>query len=425
MPRSMSTGPGAFGVPCDFDRRRRRAARGSAPAGSPAPGSVRPCASCASARRRGPDSRRMRQPGGHAQRRAAPAPRPASDRAQAERALRSVSGRPATMRRSVSGTLADRASAALDRRWSPRSSDRVVALAQRQVAAVVELRRLDRVGRQAQRQADVGDTDQAVARPCRCGEHQRADRRPWRPAPPAHRPPAPLRPRPGGRIHPAAIRHIRRPGPAAAPSPTPGAANPRPGACRRRRGRRRRARTAPAATLQHVLQALGLQLQRVLRAGHGEVTRGPQRLARGWRRAPAASRSTPATGASSTQAAAISGSAARSCAAGSRRPRLDSSVIAYPLQRTPVWPKPPLPRSLCSKVSTTCKSARTIGNSSNCAMRSPGSMAKLGRAAVPGADQQRALVVGVDQPGAVAQHDAVLVAQPRARQDHARTGAGP
>ncbi|MCY1452409.1 hypothetical protein D9M71_693250 [compost metagenome] len=37
-------------------------------------------------------------------------------------------------------------------------------------------------------------------------------------------------------------------------------------------------------------------------------------------------------------------------------------------------------------------------------------------AAVPGADQQRALVIGIDQAGAVAQRDAVAVAQAGARQ---------
>ncbi|KAG0944158.1 hypothetical protein G6F31_014629 [Rhizopus arrhizus] len=39
-------------------------------------------------------------------------------------------------------------------------------------------------------------------------------------------------------------------------------------------------------------------------------------------------------------------------------------------------------------------------------------------ATVPDADQQRPLVVGVDQAGTVAEHDAVAVAQPRTRQDH-------
>mmetsp|Transcript_24152 Transcript_24152/g.58678 ORF Transcript_24152/g.58678 Transcript_24152/m.58678 type:complete len:236 (-) Transcript_24152:173-880(-) len=42
---------------------------------------------------------------------------------------------------------------------------------------------------------------------------------------------------------------------------------------------------------------------------------------------------------------------------------------------------------------------------------------EFGLAAVPAADHQLALVVAVDQPDEVAQHDAVLVAQARARQD--------
>src|SRR5690554_5835083 len=42
-----------------------------------------------------------------------------------------------------------------------------------------------------------------------------------------------------------------------------------------------------------------------------------------------------------------------------------------------------------------------------------------GAAAVPGRDHQLALVVGVDQPHQVAQHDAMFVAKTRARQDQA------
>ncbi|MNV74117.1 hypothetical protein D3C71_1673130 [compost metagenome] len=43
-----------------------------------------------------------------------------------------------------------------------------------------------------------------------------------------------------------------------------------------------------------------------------------------------------------------------------------------------------------------------------------------GVAAVPARHHQLALVVRVDQPDQVAQHDAVLMAQARARQDHRR-----
>ena len=51
-------------------------------------------------------------------------------------------------------------------------------------------------------------------------------------------------------------------------------------------------------------------------------------------------------------------------------------------------------------------------------MRSIGCTVNVGAAAVPAAHHQRALVVAVDQADQVAQHDAVFVAQARARQDH-------
>ena len=46
----------------------------------------------------------------------------------------------------------------------------------------------------------------------------------------------------------------------------------------------------------------------------------------------------------------------------------------FPRQRTPVWPKPPWPRVLSSKVSTTCSCARTTGSNTSCATRSPGAI---------------------------------------------------
>ncbi|MNR21009.1 hypothetical protein D3C85_1378830 [compost metagenome] len=42
---------------------------------------------------------------------------------------------------------------------------------------------------------------------------------------------------------------------------------------------------------------------------------------------------------------------------------------------------------------------------------------EFGLATVPAGDHQRALVIGVDQADQIAQHDAVFVAQARARQD--------
>ena len=44
-----------------------------------------------------------------------------------------------------------------------------------------------------------------------------------------------------------------------------------------------------------------------------------------------------------------------------------------------MWPNPPLPRALSSKVSTTCRLARTIGTTTSCATRSPGSIVKGAR----------------------------------------------
>jgi hypothetical protein len=54
-------------------------------------------------------------------------------------------------------------------------------------------------------------------------------------------------------------------------------------------------------------------------------------------------------------------------------------LFPIPYQRTPVWPKPPEPRALASKVSTTCKRARTMGMTTSCAMRSPGWIVKDSR----------------------------------------------
>ena len=47
-----------------------------------------------------------------------------------------------------------------------------------------------------------------------------------------------------------------------------------------------------------------------------------------------------------------------------------------PCHRTPVWPKPPVPRALSAKVSTTCRLTRTTGSTMTWAMRSPGWMVK-------------------------------------------------
>ena len=84
----------------------------------------------------------------------------------------------------------------------------------------------------------------------------------------------------------------------------------------------------------------------------------------------------------------------------------------------PVEPKPPAPRALAANSSTTSNSTCTTGTTTSCAMRSSGWMVNARLAAVPQRDHQRPLVVGVDQADQVAEHDAVLRAEARARQDH-------
>ena len=83
-------------------------------------------------------------------------------------------------------------------------------------------------------------------------------------------------------------------------------------------------------------------------------------------------------------------------------------------------PNPPVARSLASNASTTRKAACATGTITSCASRSSGCSVNGSRAAVPAAHHQRALVVGVDQADQVAEHDAVLVAEARARKDHRR-----
>jgi hypothetical protein len=92
----------------------------------------------------------------------------------------------------------------------------------------------------------------------------------------------------------------------------------------------------------------------------------------------------------------------------------------YPARKLyfrPVLPNPPSARALASKLSTTRKRACATGTITR---REPVERVQHERfvSAIPAAHHQRALVVGVDQSRQVAEHDAVLVAEPRARQDH-------
>ena len=75
---------------------------------------------------------------------------------------------------------------------------------------------------------------------------------------------------------------------------------------------------------------------------------------------------------------------------------------------------------LASNASTISSSTCTTGTTTICAMRSPGSIVNGAVAAVPARHHHLPLVVGVDQPDEVAEHDAVLVAEPGARQQHGR-----
>ena len=96
-------------------------------------------------------------------------------------------------------------------------------------------------------------------------------------------------------------------------------------------------------------------------------------------------------------------------------------AVSGPLARCqcrPECPKPPAPRCDAAKSSTTSSSTCTTGTTTSCAMRSPGRMVNGSRAAIPARHHELSLVVRIDEPDEVAEHDAVLVTQTRARQDH-------
>ena len=90
------------------------------------------------------------------------------------------------------------------------------------------------------------------------------------------------------------------------------------------------------------------------------------------------------------------------------------------LSARPVEPKPPSPRSLASNDVDDAE----LGLHHRHDHQLGDALERLDRerrcAAVPAAHHQRALVVGVDQADQVAEDDAVLVAEPRARQQHRR-----
>ena len=90
----------------------------------------------------------------------------------------------------------------------------------------------------------------------------------------------------------------------------------------------------------------------------------------------------------------------------------------------PVEPNPPAPRALSPEnASTTASAGRRTGTNISCANRSPGcsTMGSVpGGIAVPGADQDRARVVGVDQAHEIAEDEPAPVAHAGAGQDQGR-----
>ena len=332
-------------------------------------------------------------------------------------------GNAAATRRSLPGILAASASAPPASAVSPRSRTVAAALAQGEIAVVRQLGLIETGADALQRQQHVGDAHQLLADLGRCRHRQL--RRALVLHHPRHRLAGGDR-RFGGREPAVAglrqlpvltceircqdLRLLRR-----RPSP-------RPGACRPSPGRRPPAPPAwpaspgaPAVRMYSVFSAAAADCGgRVADLLHG--------IATGFGRDAAASRSTPATAATRPLATATTGNNCFSEACSWARLGIRFGHRFSPCQRTPVWPKPPAPRALVSNSSTTCNVARTIGNTTSCAMRSPGCDRESLAAAVPDADQQRALVVGIDQPGAVAQHDPVLMAQAGARQDHRAHG---
>ena len=133
-----------------------------------------------------------------------------------------------------------------------------------------------------------------------------------------------------------------------------------------------------------------------------------------------------------TAALAATKRAGEGSARGSSTPTSSATASCTPSTRSsvdgqcrPEWPKPPAPRSDAANSSTISSSTCTTGTTTSCAMRSPGLDRERLRAAVPARHHQLSLVVRVDQPDEVAEHDAVLVAESRARQDHRREPGSP
>ena len=105
---------------------------------------------------------------------------------------------------------------------------------------------------------------------------------------------------------------------------------------------------------------------------------------------------------------------------------------------TPVEPNPPPARgggkscsrsALAENAGTIANCGRAIRVKTSWAMRSPGwtvdLCAALRRVAVPGRDQARPLVIGIDDPDRVAEHQPFAVAEPGARHTSAHHSGSP
>ena len=89
-------------------------------------------------------------------------------------------------------------------------------------------------------------------------------------------------------------------------------------------------------------------------------------------------------------------------------------------QLRPVWPNPPAPRDARGEISRRLRTPPARPARRRAARCARPARPERRRAAVPARDHELPLVVGIDQPDEIAEHDAVLMTEPRARQDHRR-----
>ena len=147
-------------------------------------------------------------------------------------------------------------------------------------------------------------------------------------------------------------------------------------------------RRAPHGTSSAAVSSRSREIAALLRALGGRRRRRLRVDRRGARRAPARGRAA---------------AAARSRPASARRAR-------------PVWPKPPSPRAVASRLATSSPArARATGAITSCAMRSPRRIVNGSRPGVQHDHLDLTAVVGVYRTGRVRQDDAVPQREPAAR----------